>query len=113
MANDRVPQINELIKRELSQIILKEIEFPKGVLVTVTRVETSANLIQAKIYVSVIPANQLLKVLQILNKKVFYLQQLINKRLRMRPIPKIKFIEEKETKKAEKVEKLLEKIKND
>ncbi len=36
----RIPQVNQLIKKELSQIILREIEFPVGVLVTLTRVET-------------------------------------------------------------------------
>ncbi len=112
MVKNRIPQVNELIKRELSKTILKEVEFPKDTLVTITRVQTSSNLIQAKVYVSVMPENQTSKVLQILNQQIFNLQQIINKRLKMRPIPKIKFVEEKETRKAEKIEKLLEKITN-
>jgi len=112
MAKNRILQVNELIKRELSKLILKEIEFPKDTLVTITRVQTSSNLIQTKVYVSVIPENQTPRILQILNQQIFNLQQIINKRLKMRPIPKIKFVEEKETGKAERVEKLLEKIKN-
>ena len=112
MDKNRVPQINELIKRELSQIILKEIEFPKDSLVTITRVETSSNLIQAKIYISVVPGNQISSVLKILNQNIFDLQQMVNKRLKMRPVPKIKFMEEKETREAEKIEKLLEEIKD-
>lgn len=112
MPSDRILKVNELIKQELGNIILKEMEFPKDMLVTVTRVETSSNLIQAKVYISTIPISQLPKVLQILNKKVFDIQQVLNKRLKMRPIPKIKFTEEKETKRAEKVERLLEDIKN-
>ena len=112
MDKNRIPQVNELFKKELGSIILKEIEFPKDTLVTITRVQTSSNLIQAKIYISVIPESQISKVLQILNNQIFNLQQIINKRLKMRPIPKIKFIEEKETRKAEKIEKLLEEIKD-
>lgn len=112
MAKNRIPQVNELIKRELSKIILKEVEFPEDTLATVTRVQTSSNLIQAKVYISVMPENQASKVLQILNRQIFNIQQIINKRLKMRPIPKIRFIEEKETRKAEEVEKLLEEIKN-
>lgn len=108
---NRILQINELIKRELGGIILKEIEFPTGTLFTITRVETSSNLIQSKIYISVIPENQFLKVFQILNKRIFFIQQGMNKRLKMRPTPKIKFVEEKETEKANKVEELLEKAK--
>jgi len=108
--NRRIKQVNELIKPELSQIILRKIDFPEGVLVTVTRAETSPNLIQAKVFVSVIPESQGKKVLRLLNKEIFGLQQEINKRLKMRPVPKIKFIEEKQTQEAAKIEAILEKI---
>ncbi|OQX53076.1 MAG: ribosome-binding factor A [Candidatus Omnitrophica bacterium 4484_213] len=108
--NRRIKQVNELIKQELSQIILRKIDFPEGVLVTVTRAETSPNLIQVKVFVSVIPESQGKKVLRLLNKEIFGLQQEINKRLKMRPVPKIKFIEEKQTQEAAKIEAILEKI---
>jgi len=99
-----------LIKKELSQIILKEINFPQDVLATITRVETSANLIQSKVYVSVMPEGQAEQVLKILNQRIYDMQQLLNKRLKMRPTPKIEFIEEKATKEAGRVEELLEQI---
>lgn len=108
----RIQRVNQLIKKELSQIILKEIEFPSDVLVTVTRVETTSNLIESKVYVSVMPEEKTSKVFQILNRQVYELQQKLNQRLQMRPIPRIKFIEEKETKEAGKIEEILEKIKN-
>ena len=111
MAKRRIPQVNELIKQELGKILLRKIEFPKGTLVTVTRVESSQNLIESKVYISTIPENQTLEVSKILNRNIFDIQQIINTRLKMRPIPKIKFVEEKKTKKAETVEGLLEKIK--
>ena len=108
----RIQQVNQLIKKEISQIILREIEFPKDILVTVTRVETVSNLIESKVYVSVMPEEKTSKVFQILNRQVYELQQKLNQRLQMRPIPRIKFIEEKETKEAGKIEEILEKIKN-
>ena len=108
---ERVQRINQLIKKELNQIILREVDFPEDVLVTLTRVETSANLIQAKIYVSVMPANKASQALEILNCQIYDIQQRLNKRLKMRPIPKIMFVEEIATKEAGRVEELLEKIK--
>ena len=108
----RIARVNQLIKKELSQIILREIDFPLGVLVTLTRVETSANLIDAKIYISVLPGSQSLKVFQILNSQIYNLQQRLNHRLKMRPIPKIKFLKEQETEEAGKIEEILEKLKN-
>jgi len=99
-----------LIKKELNRIILREVDFPKNVLVTITRVETSSNLIQSKIYISAIPESQNPQVLEILNGQIYDIQQALNKRLKMRPIPKIIFMEEKKTQEAGRVEELLEKI---
>lgn len=111
MGSRRIQRVNELIKREVSQILLKEIEFPKGVLVTVTRVETSSDLSQARIYISVIPDESFPKILRILNGKISFLQRRINRLLTMKKVPKIKLVEEKITREAAKIEELLEKIK--
>ena len=110
MAKERVPRVNELIKRELNNILLRELDFPRDTLITLTRVETSSNLIQSKVYVSVMPENQYGKVSLFLNKEIFSIQQSLNKRLRMRPTPKIIFVREREVQKADKVEEILEKI---
>lgn len=103
-------RVNQLIKKELSQILLREVDFPERVLVTVTRVECSAGLSQAKVYISSLPKDKIQDILQILNKLIFFLQQKLNKRLKMRPIPKIIFAEEEKTKEAGRVEELLENI---
>ncbi len=109
----RVPKVNQLIKKELSGIILREVEFPQGVLVTLTRVETTPNLIDSRIYISVIPGEKQETAVKILSSQVYVLQQLLNNRLRMRPVPKIVFVKEKETARAGRVEELLEELKND
>ncbi len=108
----RIERLNELIKRELGKIILREVEFPKNVLVTITRVETSSDLSDSNVWVSVFPEDQTERVFKILNYKIYNLQQKINKLLKMRPIPKLNFMREKEIKKADKIEELLEKVKH-
>jgi len=107
----RIEQVNQLIKEELSQIILREIELPPGTLLTLTRVETSVDLRQAKVFISVIPEGKREKVSEAVNRNIYDLQQRLNKRLNMRPIPKIRFIEEKETVEAGRVEEILERLK--
>jgi len=109
----RIEQVNALLQRELGQLILKEIEFPGDILVTVTRVDSLDNLSEARVYVSVMPEKESAKVLQILSKKIYFLQQKINHRLRMRPVPQIRFLEEKETAGAGRVEELLEQLKKE
>lgn len=108
----RIQQVNQLIKKELSQIILREIEFPKDVLVTITRVETTPNLIESKVFVSAMPESKSENILQILNRQIYEIQQILNKRLKMRPIPRICFVEEKETVGAGRIEAILAELKN-
>ncbi len=116
----RILQINQLIRQELSQMILREIEFPKEVLVTITRVETSLDLRKAKVYISVMPVlstgkpnkKHISEVLQILNKNIYNLQQKINKKLQMKTVPKIEFKEEKQINKSLRIEELLKQIKS-
>ena len=56
------------------------------------------------------PEGETSKVLQILDKLIYFLQQKLNKRLKMRPTPRIQFVEEKVTREAGRVEELLEEI---
>ncbi len=111
MASERIQRVNRLIQQELSQIILREFDFSLEVLITLTRVETSNNLIQAKVYVSVMPEDDIEKVIQALDRRIYELQQKLNQRLNMRPIPRIKFLQEKETVEAGRIEEILEKLK--
>ena len=107
----RIQRVNQLIKKEISQLLLREVEFPADTLVTVTRVETSADLKESNIWVSVIPEERQKRIPEILNKKIYILQQKLNKRLKMRPIPRIKFLEEKKTREAGRIEEILEELK--
>ena len=106
----RIQKLNQLLKRELGQLLLKEFDFSKDVLITVTRVETSTDLSQARVYISTVP--DFPKITKILDNKIYFLQHRLNKRLRMKIVPKIRFLEEKKAGEAAKIEEILEKIKN-
>ena len=109
----RLQRVNALIKEELGQIILREIEFPKDTLVTITRAETKPNLSESAVFISALPEENEKKVLDILERSIYFLQQKINNRLRMRPIPKIRFLGEKKTGEAGRIEKILEQLKKE
>lgn len=108
--NKRIQRVNQLIKKELSQILFREVDFPEGVLVTVTRVEASSNLNQVKVFISMLPDDKSQVVIAILNKLIYFLQKKLDRRLKMRPIPKIQFVEEKKTAEAGRIEELLKQV---
>jgi ribosome-binding factor A len=109
----RVERVNSLLEHELSKILLKDFDFSPEVLVTLTRVEATPNLIEAKVYVSVFPDEKADKIIETLNKGIYSIQQKINKLLKMRPVPKIRFVKEEQIAEAAKIEGILEKLKNE
>lgn len=107
----RILQINELIRHELAPLFLTEFEFPKNCLVTIIRVETSKDLHYAKVWISVMPTTFIPKVLARLKANVGHLQFLLNKKLTMRPLPRLNFAIDNTEQKAADIEALLDQIK--
>jgi len=50
----RLERVNQLIKEEISAVLQRQIKDPRLGFVTVTEVETAADLRQAKVYISVL-----------------------------------------------------------
>jgi len=111
--SNRIQGVNSLIKNELSQILLREADFPEDTLATLTRVETSTDLSQTKIYISAMPDNEINKIFEILNRNIYKFQQELNRRLKMRPVPRIVFKKEEKTEEAGRIEELLEQLKKE
>lgn len=107
----RIQRVNELLKQEISNLILRELDFSKDIMVTVTGVETSSDLRQAKVKVSIMPFLKVEKILKVLNSQIFNLQKSLNQKLKMKIVPKIKFELDESEEKISRVEQLLKKIK--
>ena len=109
----RIQRINQLIKIQISQILLKEFDFPLQTLVTISRVETSKDLRDCKIFVSVLPEEDAFKIINLLNRKSHFFHKKFRKVLKTKIIPDFQFRKEEKTKEAARIEELLEKIKNE
>ena len=108
----RLEKLNEQLKEELSKIIFREIELPPGTLATITRAETSDNKLFCRVFVSVFETREMNEegVLKELSRLAPVIQRALNKRLRIRPVPKIKFLADVLEKKRERIEKLLSEL---
>ena len=103
---DRINRINQLIKKEIADILLKEI-FVKHVLITVQNVDTFKDLKYTKIKVSVMPFEKSEEVLKILERQTPNIQKQLNKVIQIKFVPKIKFEIDKSGEKASRVEEIL------
>lgn len=90
--NIRAKQVGEQMKKELSDIISRKIKDPRVGFVTVTDVEVSGDLQQAKIYISVLgDEKQKEDTLIGLSKAKGFIRSEIGKRIRLRKTPEITF----------------------
>ena len=79
-----------------------------GVFITISRVDTSADLRYTYLFLSIFPEKEIQYVLESLKKEIYKIQGLLNKKLKMRPLPKIVFKLDTSEIEAEKIEKLLQ-----
>lgn len=111
--SNRIEKVNSLLEHEISKIIFRDFAFSPEILVTLTRADTTANLIEAKVYISVFPEEKSGPIINALNKSIYDVQHKINRTLKMRPVPKIKFVKETEISKAGRIEELLARVQGD
>ncbi len=104
---DRLNKINELIKQELGKIILKEVDIPRDILVTITRAKTSPDLQKSTIYITVLPEKKIQEITREFLINTFIIQKTLNKTLHLRQIPKIEFKIDKQALAEQKIFELL------
>lgn len=110
MTSERIKKLNDLLRDEVAKILLIELEKDDSILITVISADISPTLEHATIKISVFPLNKADEVLRKIGKQIYHLQQSLNKRLKMRPIPKIRFKLDRTEEQAEKIEKILKKV---
>lgn len=108
--HSRLNRVNELIKTNLAEIISREVELPPGVFVTVTKVDTSRDLRYARVFASVFPEKKFGQVMEILKKRIYAIQGTLNKKLHMKPLPRIEFVSDKTEVEADKIERILKSV---
>jgi ribosome-binding factor A len=111
MQYKRKDRVGDQIRKEVCQIVQEELKDPGIGFVTITDVELSHDLKNAKIFYSVFgDEKSKLESSQALDRAVFYVQHEIGKRMRLKYTPKIRFIFDNSMEKGARIEKKLEQI---
>ncbi|WMT39157.1 30S ribosome-binding factor RbfA [Paenibacillus sp. D2_2] len=111
MAKNRTGRVGEEIKKELSVMIQRELKDPRIGFVTVTGVDVTSDLSQAKVYLSVFGDEEQKKgTLKALDKATGFLRTEIGKRIRLRHTPELIFKIDESIAYGSHIEKLLGEI---
>ncbi|MNH93789.1 Ribosome-binding factor A [compost metagenome] len=111
MAKNRTGRVGEQIKKELSVLIQTEMKDPRIGFITVTGVEVTSDLSQAKVYLSVFgDAEQKENSLKGLEKAKGFLRSELGKRVMLRHTPELIFKIDESIAYGSHIEKLLGEI---
>jgi ribosome-binding factor A len=92
MQGKRLERVNQLIKEEISAVLQRQIKDPRLGFVTVTEVDTTADLKLARVYVSVLgPEEQWAKSFKALESARGFIWNWLRKHLDLRVTPQLAF----------------------
>ena len=109
----RKEKISHLIRDEVGKIVHENLDMDNDAVVTVMRAIVSDDLNHVRIYISVFPSQFAEEVLAQINKQIYFLQQILNKKLKIHPVPKMFFVIDQTEERAAEVEKVIEKVKKE
>ena len=111
MTTRKQREIEELLRREISSIMLRELNDPRMGFATVTRVRAGGDFRTGKVFVLLRGSEEeRAQTLEVLEHARGRIQALIADRIKMRNTPVLTFIEDREMAQALRVDRLIDKV---
>jgi ribosome-binding factor A len=111
MSKIRVSRVGEQIKKELSQILQTEFKDPRVGFLTVTGVDVTNDLSQAKVFLSVLGSDQQKEdTLKALSHGKGFIRTELGRRIRLRTVPELIFKFDTSIDYGSRIEKLLHEL---
>lgn len=108
----RSQRVGDLLREEIADIVMRKIKDPRLGFVTVTGVSITEDLKLARVYVSILKAEDEATTLEILNSAKSFVRGEIAKRIRMKNIPSIEFRVDESIAYGDRIDRLLREIKD-
>lgn len=107
----RRERVGEELKRELGRLIATQVKDPRVSLVTITDVDVSPDLKHAKVYVGTFdvtaPVENPAQAIEGLRAASGFLKTQLGKRLRLRVMPELRFIEDATEREAQRLDRVI------
>ena len=112
--SQRQLRVGELVKQNLGELFIRneaKIPFINSKLITVTEVRMTPDLKTARVYVIPLGGTEIKETVKILTEYSHLVRKALSKRLDTKFLPKLTFVEDNSFEYAEKIEKIIKKIK--
>ncbi len=108
----RMEKVNKELRRQLTDIIQKEIDDPDMDFLSITRVETTSDLQESKVYFSMLDDSKYPKAKQILEDMKSRIRGILGKKIRLKILPHLNFIADESIKYSVDIYQKIEEIKD-
>jgi len=107
----RTDRVGDMLRREISAILSREVKEPLAQFVTITSVRMSKDLKHAKVYYTALQDDAGLKdVAAALKRSAGFIQRIIGSRMQLRSVPHLRFEYDTSLRDAARMEELLRRI---
>jgi len=107
----RTEQVGDLIKEELSRLLEREVKDPQIGFVTLTDVEVSPDLHQARVYFSVLGDEEAMQESRsALERAKGFLRRELSQRLTIRYVPELHFVLDRSIERGQRIANLLRQV---
>ena len=104
----RSERVSGLLRRELAQMIQREIKDPEVGFVSVSDVEVTRDLAHAKVYVTVFNTDEAKVSIAALKRAAGFLRTRLGQELRMRNVPQLHFLHDDSVETGQRMDSLIE-----
>lgn len=101
--NIKKAKLEKLLMEELAELLLKELKDPRLEKVVITRVELSEDMSRAKVYFTTLEEGKEEQAQRALEHSGSFLKAELFKRLKIRRLPELSFLFDKELKRMERI----------
>jgi len=105
--NARADRVAGLLRRELADILRREIEPELPSLISLTDVEVSRDLSHAQVWISILEIEQAPEVMRMLGEANGEIRRELAHRVRLRFVPELKFLHDTASESGQRIEQLL------
>jgi ribosome-binding factor A len=114
MAQQRPTRIGEQIREDLTELLAREVHDPGIGFLTITRVEVTSDLQNARVYYTTLGDAQARKQSgRALERATPFLRRQLGRRLRLRRIPELQFFFDESIERLDRVERILQELQSE
>jgi ribosome-binding factor A len=106
----RPQKVADLIQRELSDLLRREVRDPRVGMVTITSVDVSPDLSHAKIFFTMLSKEHLQETTKGLQRAASFLRAQLSRRMSMYTTPELRFVYDESVERGDRISQLIDSV---